>query len=528
MHKFTHALLVSVIILAVATVAVVQTLPPRPLSAGAPATEFSAERAIEHIRVIATEPRPIGSPAFLEARDYVLSQLKDLGLEIEPQSVPEYGVENIVARMEGAGSSNAVLLVAHLDSVANSLGASDDGTGVATLLETARALTAGPSLRNTVMFLFTGPEEQCCIGAEAFMRAHPWVGDVRVIVNFDAGGLRGPAVLSAISPDDGWLIRQLVRVDPYLVGSSAVTALSDSRTDFGLGFRPAGFSGYGFDLYWDRRIHSPDDTVENLNPPSIQHQGYHGLALARHLGDLERLEDVREPDRVYFNVLRLFTVSYSRLWAIPLALMVAGVFVAVVADGRRRGILSWGGMGYGAIVLLVGLAIAPLPAVVLGGLLSGMVPEYTSGTQLQTVQVGLFVALALGLTMAWYGLSRRIRRVTLPDLTIGALLFALVGMMGTAVAFPALSFGFTWPLLFSLLASWNWFRTREQEPISGRALVGLLLAGTASVVVLGPSILLGLFDQVVLSLVFLGVLFGFLLPLLHVVIGYPGKTLGRR
>jgi hypothetical protein len=526
MHRLTYALLVSIVILAVATVTVVQTLPPRPLPADAPTTEFSAQRAIEHIQVIATEPRPIGSPAFLEARDYVLTILMDLGLEIESQSIPEYGVENVVARIVGSSSSDAVLLVAHLDSVHDSPGASDDGTGVATLLETARALTAGPSLRNTVMFLFTGPEEQCCIGAEAFMRAHPWVGDVRVIVNFDAGGLRGPAVLSAISPDDGWLIRQLVRADRYLVGSSAVTALSDSRTDFGLGFRPAGFSGYGFDLYWDRRIHSPDDTIENLNPPSIQHQGYHGLALARHLGDLDRLEDLREPDRVYFNVLRLFTVSYSRVWAIPLAVVVAGLFVAVVVYGRRRRALSWPGMVYGAVVLLVGLIVATLPAVLLGGLFSGMVPEYTSGTQLQTVQVSLFVALALGLTMAWYALSRRLKSVTLPDLTIGALVFGLVGMVGTAVIFPALSFGFTWPLLFSLLASWGLFRSPEQEPISGKALAGLLIAGAASVVVLGPSILLGLFDQITLSLVFLGILFGFLHPLMHVVMGYPGKPEG--
>ena len=248
------------------------------------------------------------------------------------------------------------------------------------------------------------------------------------------------------------------------------------------------------------------------------------MALARHLGNLERLEDPREPDRVYFNVLRLFTVHYSRGWAIPLALVVAGLFVAVVAYGRRQGLLTWGGIGYGVLVLLVGLVLAPLPYLLLGLVLPGVFAQYSGGSQGQVLQVGLFVALALALTMAWYALSRRIRRVTLPDLTLGVLLVGLVGMVGTAVTFPALSFGFTWPLLFSLLASWNWFRLNWREGISGSALVGLLLAGAISTIVLGPSIMLGLFDQTALSLVFLGVLLGFLLPLIHVVMGYSGDA----
>jgi hypothetical protein len=44
-------------------------------------------------------------------------------------------------------------------------GASDDGSGVAALLETARALAIGTPLRNDVIFLFTDAEEVGLLGA---------------------------------------------------------------------------------------------------------------------------------------------------------------------------------------------------------------------------------------------------------------------------------------------------------------------------------------------------------------------------
>ena len=49
--------------------------------------------------------------------------------------------------------------MAHYDSVPFGPGAADDGAGVVTLLETARALKAGPPLKNDVIFLFTDGEE---------------------------------------------------------------------------------------------------------------------------------------------------------------------------------------------------------------------------------------------------------------------------------------------------------------------------------------------------------------------------------
>src|SRR5512139_1087639 len=354
--------LLAFITLACAVVVTVgQTLPPAPLPANTPASEFSAERAVEHIRVIAKGPRPTGSIANAAARNYILAVLKDLGLETETQR--DGDLENVAGRIMGTRSSSAVLLTAHLDSVAEGPGATDDGSGVSVLLETARALVSDGPLPNTVMFLFTDFEEGGTVGAKVFIAHHPWARDVKLVIGFDAGGLTGPGVLSTTSADNGWLIQQLTRADPYVTGSSAINALADSSTDFGHSFRPAGFSGYAFDLYWDRRIHTPEDKIENLNLFSLQHQGYHALSLARHFGSLNPLADSKPPDAVYFSILRLFTVAYLSTWALPLAIAVAVVSCSILAFGLRRRILTWRGMGYGLFVLLVGLILAPLPSI---------------------------------------------------------------------------------------------------------------------------------------------------------------------
>jgi Zn-dependent M28 family amino/carboxypeptidase len=72
----------------------------------------------------------------------------------------------VVARVSWKGravpreeESHAILINAHYDTVSGSPGGSDDVVGVACMLETIRALTAGPSLRHPIIFLFNGAEE---------------------------------------------------------------------------------------------------------------------------------------------------------------------------------------------------------------------------------------------------------------------------------------------------------------------------------------------------------------------------------
>ncbi|OLT26713.1 hypothetical protein BJF83_03030 [Nocardiopsis sp. CNR-923] len=145
--------LLGLLLLILLTVLTVRDVaPPPPAPRDAPATAFSAERAREHIERIAGAPHPMGSDEHGRVRDRLVERLRATGLEPEVHEavgvfprqvdgpVSTGRVRNIVAVVEGTDPTGQVLLAAHYDSVPSGSGANDDGAGVATVLEVARAL----------------------------------------------------------------------------------------------------------------------------------------------------------------------------------------------------------------------------------------------------------------------------------------------------------------------------------------------------------------------------------------------------
>src|SRR5437763_189941 len=144
--------------------------------ADAPASEFSAARALAAERAIlgGNTPHPVGSAAHDAVRERLAAHLQSLGYEVVIQRVFACTanavcapVQNIIARAAGDNRPDALLLTAHYDSVPAGPGASDDGIGVATIVETARALR-GVRLRNPIVLLIADAEEAGLIGAEGF------------------------------------------------------------------------------------------------------------------------------------------------------------------------------------------------------------------------------------------------------------------------------------------------------------------------------------------------------------------------
>ena len=142
------AILLGVVLAASVWLASLALNPPAALPATVPASEFSAERAFLHVRSIARAPHPLGSPENAAVRRYVSDQFRTLGLSVEVQSFAWGQAEangfNLMVRIPrarpAAEPARAVALVCHYDFVASDRGAGDDGSAVATLLETARAL----------------------------------------------------------------------------------------------------------------------------------------------------------------------------------------------------------------------------------------------------------------------------------------------------------------------------------------------------------------------------------------------------
>ncbi len=101
--------------------------------------------------------------------------------------LPGPGVaHNVVGEVPGRVPGEVVVIGAHLDSVAGSPGAFDDGAGVVTTLEVARLIRAsGPTRRTLRVVAFTG-EEMGMVGSKAYVRQHrAELGAVTAMVQID-------------------------------------------------------------------------------------------------------------------------------------------------------------------------------------------------------------------------------------------------------------------------------------------------------------------------------------------------------
>jgi Zn-dependent M28 family amino/carboxypeptidase len=101
---------------------------------------------------------------------YIQAQLDDCGLAVERQPYPyrSLTVSNVTARLEGGAESGRHLVIgAHYDSVAGTVGADDNASAVAVLLETARgmqALTGGKKRKAAITFVAFALEEPPAYG----------------------------------------------------------------------------------------------------------------------------------------------------------------------------------------------------------------------------------------------------------------------------------------------------------------------------------------------------------------------------
>ena len=337
--------------------------PPAVVAASAPPDVFSAGRAMEDVRGLTSSGKPHpagtydGTPRTEEqiadhtrAREYVERRLRELGLEPSVQrgnacrTFREItvcaDVENVVARIEGTEPGPAVMLAAHYDSTPFGPGAADDAAGVATILETVRALRTGPPLRRTLIVLIDDGEEMGLLGARVFTRDHPWAKEVGVALNFEARGTAGQVAMFETSPENGALIGLFGGAVKTPVASSVIYTMYKrlpNDTDLTV-FKEGGMTGLNF-AFADRvyNYHTPNDTAAELDPRSVQHMGDQALAVTRALVTAGALPG-RTGDAVYFDLFTLALVRYPASLGGPLALVAAAASIGalVVAIRRKR------------------------------------------------------------------------------------------------------------------------------------------------------------------------------------------------
>ncbi|MBW4635040.1 MAG: M28 family metallopeptidase [Iphinoe sp. HA4291-MV1] len=492
-------------ILFFAFIGIYQLNPPAAAPISAPLMEFSSGRAMNHLEAIAQKPHPIGSPEHAKVRDYILKELTAQGLSPEVQKTtvvnPRWGtpfvagtVHNIVARLQGTNNTKAILVAAHYDSVPNGPGASDDGAAVVGMLETIRALRADSPLRNDVIFLITDGEEPGLLGAKAFVDEHPWAKDVGLVLNFEARGNSGASVMFETSSDNGWLIKEFAKAATHPVANSltySIYKLLPNDTDLTM-FKQAGLSGFNF-AYLNGLIHyhTFSDNLENIDERSLQHHGDYALALTRHFGNLD-LKDTKESDAVYFDILGLALFHYPNVWIAPLTVFVVLLFVGVVVLGFRRKQLTFSGIVLGFLAFLLSIVSASLIVTLTWWMICTLHTGYRAFPQGDTYNSQFymisFVALTIAITSGLYVWFRK--KISVQNLTVGALLWWFILMVLTSVYLPGASYLFTWPLLFSLVGLGFIFASRDRDSGRVKHLVVLTACAIPGIILLAPTIYL--------------------------------------
>lgn len=534
--RVKRLLAVPVFVAVVATLAMLADNPPAALPDDAPAERFSAARAMAHVKAIARKPHPAGSSEAARVRGYILDELDRLGFQTEvqttevvfdyarhPRRVDAATVKNIVARKPGREGGPGLALMVHYDSRPQAPGAGDDASGVATLLETARALREYEPLARDLYLVFTDAEERGLFGAQGFMRQHPAADNIGLVLNFEARGTSGPVNMFETSDRNGALIDALSDAVPHVTAASlayAVYKRMPNDTDLSI-VKAAGVAGMNFafvDGFYD--YHTPGDHPDNLSPDSLQQMGGYALSLTRHFGHAD-LPPERTRDAVFYNVVGDWFVSHSQAVG-QAAALAATVVVALLLwrlhrTGQARALsVLRGGIGFvlflGTVVLLVdGLSSLLAPAddnvafrevfaetrlwlvawLLLVGLLALVwtrlltrgvgYPEAAALTVLllvvrvaagETGWTGIGGPLAIGVVLATVCRPSSDARAQFGGaLAVWAVLLATVSL-----TVPTAGYLFAWPLLVAA-ATAHWV-SRRPDPAFGRGTnLAVLLAG---------------------------------------------------
>jgi hypothetical protein len=403
--------------------------------------QFDTNRAMERLsRILGDQrPHPVDSEANDLVRARLVAELRAIGLQ--PRISDHFAcngrnrgmtcarVRNVTATI-GPAEGRHVLVVSHYDSVPVGPGAADDGIGVATMLETA-ALLSRTQLRRPVTFLFNEGEEAGLLGARAFLDHDPIAARVDSLVNLEARGVTGPALMFETSRPNAAAIDHYARsaarpaanslsADFYrMIPNSTDVAVFEERPWTILNFAIIGN---------ETRYHSPGDRLEALDPKSVQHMGDQALAL---VSDLANGTSTAEGTEIFADLLGRTLIT------LPLEIGVALLVLAIggLADlgWRRRA-----GFGRGILAALAALiastAIAFLGQWVLGLVRSGEYwRAYPGATSIAVASSALLGALA---ALLW--IATRVSTGTLR--AAYWLLFAILGAALAIVAPGALIF----------------------------------------------------------------------------------------
>jgi hypothetical protein len=475
-RNFIITILLLIIFISVIWISLLQFRSPEVLPRNAKDNQFSAQRAEDYLKEFAIKPHPIGSKEHDRVRDYLMNTLTSLGVTPKIQKVENVNVgknkvdiENIIARIPGKESSKAIMITAHYDTVSDSPGGADDGSSVASILETVRILLKSQPLKNDVIILITDGEEEGSLGAQAFVKNHPWAKDVGLVLNFEARGSTGPSVLFETSEGNDMLVSEFNKGTPHPVGNSFLYNLykiMPNDTDLTT-FKQSGMNGMNFAFFEGlSNYHTANDNLANLSLGSLQHQGENMLYLTQQFGNLN-LVNKNEGNKLFFNFLGKYIVSYSEKFVIPIMILSIISFVFSFAHGYKHNKTSLLSSFYGFLISILTMGLAFVVGRGLWYLVKSSNNSWRIVTNIRISNIFFicFILLLFLLIAIIYQIS--FKKISAINLTMGAFFSWLVLLIVTSIFLKGSSYVFAWPLLLGLIGVNILMRLQNEHNLKG-------------------------------------------------------------
>ena len=336
-------------------------------------TEFSLEKALNHLKKITQESHYVGSKEHKNVQNYLVSELQKMGFETEIQIQTAINkkwfaattAENIIAKLKGTGSEKALLLLTHYDSNPHSsLGASDAGSGVVTILEGLRAFLAkNETPKNDLIILISDAEELGLLGAQAFVDKHPWTKDIGLVLNFEARGSGGPSyMLMETNGKNSKLLSEFLAAKPNFPAANSlmysIYKKLPNDTDLTIFREDANINGFNFAFIGDHfDYHTAQDSYERLDKESLLHQADYFTTSLNYFSNSDLTNLTSEEDFVFVNfpIIKLATYPFS--WVLPMIILCTVLFLILLFFGFSLNKINIKGALKGFIPFLVSLIL---------------------------------------------------------------------------------------------------------------------------------------------------------------------------
>jgi len=289
--------------------------------------------------VLETGSRYTGTYGCEKAAKYIYQQFQNMGIQTRYQNWSAWGnrwspglfkSQNVIGTQLGTDpdSDEIIIFNAHYDSVKNTVGAIDDGSGTVGVLAAAYVLSQYNFKRTMEFVAFSGEEIGLC-GSHAYAR-ELYEKQTPVLVEFNADMIgkaiskeTGKSIRLSLTEDAGWIADTMIKMAKDYGFNFNITRWEMDRDAKKGGSDYFEFIQLGYEsvAVWqserDPYMHTPQDNINNVNFSYLVNTTRHIAATMAILADM----DIEQPQiyianprfgKIFFNDNEKKTYKYKK------------------------------------------------------------------------------------------------------------------------------------------------------------------------------------------------------------------------